>query len=131
VVSKSQVRVDIEIARLASERAAALTHRDLGRGRASLAAIAGTAFFIGVLGTLWALLSVFPEEAERSTILPSVARALASSMKPAAFGIAIATFALLGHQYISNRLEFFDMEMRAVTLELANLLSLLRQRIRE
>jgi biopolymer transport protein ExbB/TolQ len=125
------VRVDIEVARLASGRAAALAHRDLGRGRASLAAIAGTAFFIGVLGTLWALLSVFPEEAERSTILPSVAGALALSMKPAASGLAIATFALLGRQYLGTRLEFLDMEMRAVTLELANALSLLGQRIRE
>jgi biopolymer transport protein ExbB/TolQ len=123
------VRVDIEIARRASERAAALARWKLGRGRATLAAIAGTAFFIGVLGTLWILLTSFAWDArELSTILPFV---FPSSMEPAGIGLAIATFALLGHQYISNRLEFFDMEMRAVTLELANLLSLLRQRIRE
>ena len=123
------MRVDIEIARLASERAAALAHRDLGRGRASLAAIAGTAFFIGVLGTLWTLLNAFSKLATPpSTIVHYV---LPSSMEPACVGLAIATFALLGRQYLSTRLEFFDMEMRAVTLELANALSLFRQRIRE
>jgi hypothetical protein len=63
-----------------------------------------------------------------STVLPFV---FPLSMEPAGIGLAIATFALLGRQYVSTRLEAFDLEMRAVTLELANALSLFRQRIRE
>jgi uncharacterized membrane protein len=127
-VSKSQVRVDIEIARLASERAAALTHRQLGRGRASLAAIAATAGFVGILGTVFGIARPRYGSGSDYDFAMAITQSLADWMPPA---ILIAIFALWCQRYVRDKVEFFDMEMRAVTLELANALSLLRQRIRE
>jgi biopolymer transport protein ExbB/TolQ len=53
------VRYDIEAAKLTSERAAAVVHRKMGRGRASLAAIASSAAFIGIFGTVVGIVDSF------------------------------------------------------------------------
>jgi biopolymer transport protein ExbB/TolQ len=127
-VSKSQVRVDIEIAKLASERAAALAHRELGRGRASLAAIAATSGFVGLLGTVFGIARLCCGSGSDYDFAMAITQSLSDWMAPA---ILIAIFALWCQRYVRDRVEFFDLEMRAVTLELANLLSLLGQRIRE
>ena len=123
------MRADIEAAKLASERAAALIHRKMGRGRASLAGIAGSAPFVGILGTVFGISSSFGGvDGEKCTIMAALTENLAEAIVPTAVGLLIAIFATWCHSYIRGELEVFDVEMRAASLELANSLSLLRQR---
>jgi biopolymer transport protein ExbB/TolQ len=123
------VRADIEAAKLASERAAAVLHRKMGRGRASLRAIASSAPFIGILGTVIGIWSSFGGvNGEKSAIIAVLMWRRAEAITPTAAGLLIAIFASWCQGYLCSELEAFDTEMRAATLELANSLSLLRHR---
>lgn len=126
------VRVEIELARNASERTGADVYRRMGRGRSSLAAIASSAFFVGIIGTVFAIVNSFTGvDGEKSAIMAAITWSLSQAIIPTAAGLLIAIFASVGNRYIGAQLEAFDFEMRAATLELANSLSLLRQGIRE
>jgi biopolymer transport protein ExbB len=132
VMPERIVRRDVEAAKHASERVAALTLRKMGRGRASLASIAATAFFVGAVGTIFGIVWAFRGGSyERSTIRPAIAQAMSESLQWTEAGLVIAIFAFWVYRYIGREIEIVDAEMKAVTLQLANSLSLLRQRIRE
>src|SRR5579871_6097788 len=123
------MRVAVETARLASERAAAVIRWRLGRGRTGLAAIAGSASSIGILSTLtwmreWVRVG-FVEPPNWGCV---IFRNPAEPIVFTAMGLLVTVLALWCHKYLSERLESIDTEMRAATLELANSLSLLRQR---
>lgn len=121
------MRYDIEAAKLASERAAAIVHLKMRRGRASLAAIASSAAFVGILGTSIGIVTSFRGlGTEKSTAIANLAELLSEAIVPTAAGIAIAILATWSHAYVSRQLEIFNLEMRAASLELANALSLLR-----
>lgn len=125
-------RVDIEIVLLASGRAAAEARRKMGRGRASLTGISSSAFFVGVVGSVFAIVNSFTGvNGEKTTIMAALARSLSQAIVPTAAGLSIAILAMWGNRYIGSQLDIFDIQMRAATLELANALSLLGQRIRE
>jgi biopolymer transport protein ExbB len=124
------VRYDIEAVKLASERAAAIVRQKMGRGRASLAAIASSAAFIGFFGTVVGIItSLRGLGTEQSTGMAYLAKYLCEAIVPTAWGILIAIFASWGHSYLCNQLEALGTEMRAASLELANSLSL-RPRVR-
>jgi biopolymer transport protein ExbB/TolQ len=126
-VSKESVRADIEAAKLASERAAAIVHRKMGRGRASLAGIAGSAPLVGILGTVFGIAGSFRGvNGEKSAIMAALAQDLSQAIIPTAVSLLIAPWWC--HAYLSSELETLDIEMRAASLDLANSLSLLRQR---
>jgi len=116
------VRYDIESALLASERAAAVTLWNMGRGRRVLAAIASTAGWVGLI-----------ETAREVPYLPlfgccgECACWPASAFFPGAMGLVVAIPAYFALRYLCARLEAVKTEMRVASLELANLLSL-RQR---
>lgn len=117
------VRCDIEAAKLASGRAAAIVHRKMGRGRASLAAIASSAPLVGLFGTIFGIAASFVGcGGEKSTCMAAVVKNLSEAIWPSAAGLLIAVFALWSYRYSSAQLETLDTEMRATTLELANLL---------
>jgi biopolymer transport protein ExbB/TolQ len=117
------MRHDIEAAILASERAAAIVHQKMGGGRASLAAVASSASFIGILATLIGIATSFRGlGTERSTALSYLARYLCEAIVPTAEGILLAIFASWGHRYLTAQMEALDTEMRVATLDLANLL---------
>jgi biopolymer transport protein TolQ len=123
------VRADIEAAKLASERVAAILHRKMGRGRASLAMIASSAAFLGLLGTVFGIINSFVGcGGEKSICMAAVTMNLSEAIIPTAVGMSIALWATWCHKYVCSELEIFDTEMRAATLELANSLSHLRQR---
>jgi biopolymer transport protein ExbB/TolQ len=122
------VRHDIEVAKLASERAAAIVLWKMGRGRASLAAIASSAALIGLLGTLGAFRdSLGGMSAEGTPITAIMAGGLAEATMPTAVGLFVTIVASWCHGYLCTQLEALDTEMQAATLEMANALSL-RQR---
>jgi biopolymer transport protein TolQ len=120
------VRYDIEAVKLASERMAATIHRKMGRGRASQAAIASSAAFIGIFGTVVGIVTSFRGvNGERSTIMAALTENLSEAIVPTAWGILLAIFASWGHSYLCDQLDALDTEMRAASLELANSLSML------
>jgi biopolymer transport protein TolQ len=123
------MRYDIEAAKLASERAATTLHRQLGRGRASLAAIASSATFVGLFGTLVGIVTSFRGfDGEKSAIMAALTEYISEAIVSTAAGLLVAIFASWSHRYLCTQLEALDTEMRAAALELANALSLLRQR---
>ncbi len=123
------MRADIEAAKLASERAAAVLHRQMGRGRASLAAIASSATFVGSIGTVFGIINSFIGcGGEKSTCMAAVTMNLSQAIIPTAVGMSIALWATWCHKYACTELDTIDTEMRAATLELANSLSRLRLR---
>jgi biopolymer transport protein TolQ len=123
------MRYDIEAVKLASERAAAIVHRKMGRGRASLAATASSAAFIGIFGTVVGIVTSFRGlGTEKSTGLMYLAKYLSEAIVPTAWGLLVAIFASWSHAYLCRQLEGLDTEMRAASLELANSLSLVRRR---
>jgi biopolymer transport protein ExbB/TolQ len=118
------VRYDIEVAKLA-ERAAAIVLRKMGRGRASLAAIASSAFFVGSLATVIGIVTSFRGGVgEKSTAMAFLAELLSEAIVPTAYGLLLAIFASWCHRYLCIQLEALDTEMRAATLEMANVVSL-------
>jgi biopolymer transport protein ExbB/TolQ len=85
-----------------------------------------------MVGTVFAIVNSFVGcGGEKSTCMAAVTLNLSNAIIPTAAGLLIATLASWGNRYLCVQLEVFDMEMRVATLELANSLSLLRQRIRE
>jgi biopolymer transport protein ExbB/TolQ len=119
------MRYDIEAAKLASERAAAIVLRKMGRGRASLAAIASSAFFVDSLATVIGIVTSFRGvDGEKSTAMAFLLELLSEAIVPTAYGLFLAVFAFWCHSCVSRQLETLDTEMRAATLEMANALSL-------
>jgi biopolymer transport protein TolQ len=117
------VRYDIEAARLASERAARTVLRKMGRGQAGLAAIASSAAFVGIFGTLIGIVTSFVAvDGEKSAAIAAITVSLSKAIIPTAAGLLIAIFASWSHRYLCVQLEVLDGEMRAASLELANLL---------
>jgi biopolymer transport protein ExbB/TolQ len=111
------VRYEIEAAKLAAERAAALVHRKMGRGRASLAAIASSAFFAGIVGTVFAIVNSFVGcGGEKSTCMAAVTLNLSEAIIPTAAGLSIALFASWSHRYLCSELEALDIEMKNAAL---------------
>ncbi|HTB10160.1 MAG TPA: MotA/TolQ/ExbB proton channel family protein [Bryobacteraceae bacterium] len=123
------MRYDIEAAKLASDRAAAVVHWKMGRGRASLAAIASSATFIGLFGTLVGILTSFRGvNGEKSTLMAALTEYISEAIVSTAAGFLVAIVAYYCHRYLCTHLEVLDTEMRTASLELANALSILRQR---
>jgi biopolymer transport protein ExbB/TolQ len=117
------MRYDIEAAMLASERAARILHRKMGRGHASLAAIASSAPLVGLFGTVFGIVTSFVGcGGEKSTCMAAVVKNLSEAIWATAAGLLVAIFALWSYRYLCAQLEALDTEMRAATLELANLL---------
>lgn len=118
------MRYSSESASLASERVARVLHRQMGRGRASLTAIASTAAFVGILATSMDIIIYFPRIPLRRSLLDCSYGDPSEVMVTTALGLLVAIVALWCRWYLCRKLEMFDAEMRAATLELANFLSL-------
>jgi biopolymer transport protein ExbB/TolQ len=93
-----------------------------------LSAIAGTASLIGILNALMDLKKAFPAMFDPPPIYGDGAGGPSEALVPIVMGLFATILALWIHSYLCAQLEKFDTEMRAATLELANSLSLLRQR---
>jgi biopolymer transport protein TolQ len=78
---------------------------------------------VGLIGTVFGIVTSFRGvDGEQSTILRNEAEWLSEAIAITAAGLFLAILASWSHRYICVRLEIFDTEMRAASLELANLL---------
>jgi biopolymer transport protein ExbB/TolQ len=108
---------------LAATRAAERGHEQHGRGLTLLATISATAPFVGVLGTLYWILSLFSGvSGEIHTFYRFVKLGISHSLWFTAAGLLTAVVSYAGYRYFQERREEMRCEMRAAVMELVNTL---------
>ena len=109
----------IEASRRALERAEAIVHAELKRGLGGLATIGATAPFVGLFGTVVGILNAFRGIAEnKATGLGAVAGGISEALVTTAIGLFVAIPAVMMYNYLSGRVEAFDVEMDNSSSEL-------------
>ena len=109
----------IEASRRALERAEAIVHAELKRGLGGLATIGATAPFVGLFGTVVGILNAFRGIAEnKQTGLGAVAGGISEALVTTAIGLFVAIPAVMMYNYLSGRVEAFDVEMDNSSSEL-------------
>lgn len=104
---------------LAATRAAERGDEQHGRGLTLLAAISATAPLVGVLGTVYWLMSALSGgSTERTTMRLTILRIISHSLWFTAAGLLIAVVSYAGYRYFRERREEMRGEMRAAVVEL-------------
>jgi biopolymer transport protein ExbB/biopolymer transport protein TolQ len=111
----------MDTVRRAIQRASALTASDLKRGVASLATIGATAPFVGLLGTVVGIITAFQGiAATGSGGLGSVSAGISEALVETALGLVVAIPAVWFYNYLSGRIEYFNVEMDNSSSELVD-----------
>src|SRR5690348_17228226 len=109
----------IEASKRALERAEAIVHAELKRGLGGLATIGSTAPFVGLFGTVVGILNAFRGISEqKATGLGAVAGGIAEALVTTAVGLFVAIPAVMMFNYLTGRVEAFDVEMDNSSSEL-------------
>ena len=102
----------LDTVRRAIQRATALTSNDLKKGVSSLATIGSTAPFVGLLGTVVGVISAFQGiAATGSGGIGSVSAGISEALVETALGLVVAIPAVWFYNYLTGRLEYFNVEM--------------------
>ena len=111
----------IEASKRALERAEAIVNAELKRGLGGLATIGSTAPFVGLFGTVVGILNAFRGIAEsKATGLGAVAGGIAEALVTTALGLFVAIPAVMMFNYLTGRVEAFDVEMDNSSSELVD-----------
>jgi biopolymer transport protein ExbB len=111
----------IEASKRALERAEAIVHAELKRGLGGLATIGSTAPFVGLFGTVVGILNAFRGIASsKATGLAAVAGGIAEALVTTAVGLFVAIPAVMMFNYLTGRVEAFDVEMDNSSSELVD-----------
>ncbi len=111
----------IEASKRALERAEAIVHAELKRGLGGLATIGATAPFVGLFGTVVGILNAFRGISEqKATGLGAVAGGIAEALVTTAVGLFVAIPAVMMFNYLTGRVEAFDVEMDNSSSELVD-----------
>jgi len=117
--SGSPTEETIESSGRALERAEAIVHAKLKRGLAVLATIGSTAPFVGLFGTVFGILKAFSGISEqKATGLGAVAGGISEALVTTAIGLFVAIPAVMMFNYLTGRVEAFDVEMDNSSSEL-------------
>lgn len=109
----------IEASKRALERTEAIVHAELKRGLGGLATIGSTAPFVGLFGTVMGILHAFQDIAsQHATGLGAVAGGIAEALVTTAVGLFVAIPAVMMFNYLTSRVEAFDVEMDNSSSEL-------------
>ena len=96
---------EIEASKRALERAEAIVHAEMKRGVSTLATIASSAPFVGLLGTVVGIINAFQGiSTEKSTGLGAVAGGISEALVATAVGLFVAIPAVWMYNYFSDRL---------------------------
>src|SRR5271167_899008 len=102
-----------------SARFEAIVHAELKRGLGGLATIGSTAPFVGLFGTVVGILNAFNGIAkEKATGLAAVAGGISEALVTTAVGLFVAIPAVMMFNYLTGRVEAFDVEMDNSSSEL-------------
>ncbi len=111
----------VDTVRRAIQRAAALTASDLKKGVSSLATIGSTAPFVGLLGTVVGVITAFQGiAATGSGGLGSVSAGIAEALVETALGLVVAIPAVWFYNFLTSRIEYFNVEMDNSSSELVD-----------
>jgi len=111
----------VDTVRRAIQRASALTANDLKKGVSSLATIGATAPFVGLLGTVVGIITAFQGiAATGSGGLGAVSAGIAEALVETALGLIVAIPAVWFYNYLTGRIEYFNVEMDNSSSELVD-----------
>ena len=111
----------MDTVRRAIQRAAALTASDLKKGVPSLATIGSTAPFVGLLGTVIGVISAFQGiGASGSAGIGAVSIGISEALVETALGLVVAIPAVWFYNYLTGRVEYFNVEMDNSSSELVD-----------
>jgi len=111
----------VDTVRRAIQRAAALTTNDLKKGVAALATIGATAPFVGLLGTVVGIITAFQGiAATGSGGIGAVSAGIAEALIETALGLTVAIPAVWFYNYLSLRIDYFQVEMDNSSSELVD-----------
>ncbi len=111
----------VDTVRRAIQRASALTANDLKKGVASLATIGATAPFVGLLGTVVGIITAFQGiAATGSGGLAAVSAGISEALVETALGLVVAIPAVWFYNYLTGRIEYFNVEMDNSSSELVD-----------
>lgn len=120
-MTPAQRTIALDAAKRASARATCVIHGEMKRGLSSVASIAGTAPFVGVLGWVLGVNNSFPGfVGEQSAHFALVNERLSESLMPIELGLLVALLAYFIYKYLLSRLADFDLEMENAALQLLN-----------
>ncbi len=107
--------------RRAIQRATALTAADLKKGMGALATIGATAVFVGLLATTIGVINAFQGiAATGSGGLGAVSAGISEALVGTAVGLFVAIPAVWFYNYLTGRIEFFNVEMDNSSSELVD-----------
>ena len=105
----------------AIQRASVLTASDLKKGVAALATIGSTAPFVGLLGTVVGVINAFVGIASTgSGGIGAVSAGIAEALIETALGLFVAIPAVWFYNYLTGRIEHFNVEMDNSSSELVD-----------
>jgi biopolymer transport protein ExbB/TolQ len=109
----------MDTVRRSIQRASALTASDLKKGVSSLATIGSTAPFVGLLGTV--VITAFQGIASSgSGGIGAVSAGIAEALVETALGLVVAIPAVWFYNYLTGRIEYFNVEMDNSSSELVD-----------
>ena len=111
----------MDTVRRSIQRAAALTASDLKKGVPALATIGSTAPFVGLLGTVVGVITAFQGIASSgSGGIGAVSAGIAEALVETALGLVVAIPAVWFYNYLTGRVEYFNVEMDNSSSELVD-----------
>ena len=111
----------VDSVRRAIQRAAALTSADLKKGLGMLATIGSTAVFVGLLATTLGVINAFQGIAQTgSGGLGAVSGGISEALVGTAIGLFVAIPAVWFYNYLTGRIEYFNVEMDNSSSELVD-----------
>ena len=111
----------VDSVRRSIQRATALTQSDLKKGVNSLATIGATAPFVGLLGTVVGVINAFVGiAATGSGGIGAVSAGIAEALVETALGLLVAIPAVWFYNYLTGRLDYFNVEMDNSSSELVD-----------
>ena len=111
----------VDSVRRSIQRATALTQSDLKKGVNTLATIGSTAPFVGLLGTVVGVINAFVGiAATGSGGIGAVSGGIAEALVETALGLVVAIPAVWFYNYLTGRLDYFNVEMDNSSSELVD-----------
>ena len=111
----------LDTVRRSIQRATALTASDLKKGINSLATIGSTAPFVGLLGTVIGVINAFAGIATVGGAgIGAVSAGISEALIETALGLFVAIPAVWFYNYLTARIEYFNVEMDNSTSELVD-----------
>jgi biopolymer transport protein ExbB/biopolymer transport protein TolQ len=111
----------LDTVRRSIQRATALTSSDLKKGISALATIGSTAPFVGLLGTVVGVIVAFTGiAATGGGGIAGVSAGIAEALVETALGLFVAIPAVWFYNFLTSRLEYFNVEMDNSSSELVD-----------